>query len=90
MDSNLQKQYEIFHYSHKKQQDQEKQLHHLRKFVIKWLPNFHKYGFDEGFDEGIRFITEDWILHPSDDDKFWEKQEIEKIVDTDKHMWGIT
>ena len=50
------KAYELFHSSNDKQMKQEAQLKELQKFVIKWMPNFHKYGFKDGFADGIRFI----------------------------------
>ena len=55
------------------------------------MPNFHKYGFHEGFEDGIRFITEDYILNKNDDGLFWHKQEVAQHFDSEKdRMWGIT
>lgn len=89
MDDNLQKSYDLYHSSHARQLKQEKQLEELRRFVIKWMPNFHKYAFHESFSQGIRFIFEDdEVMSESEDDKFWHKQELAQHFDGEDKMWG--
>lgn len=40
---------------------------------MKWMPHFHKYGFHEGFKDGIRFITEDYVIQAEEEAAFWDK-----------------
>ena len=90
MDQNLTKAYEMYHASNKRQRAQEEELQHLRRVLIKWMPNFQQYGFHKAFEEGIRFITEDYVLKDEEEEAFWEKQEVNRHFDTEKEMWGIT
>lgn len=73
MDTNMNKAYELFNGANHTQRKQENRLDDLQNLFVKWMPNFHKYGFNEGFGDGIRFITEDYILNEREDLAFWDK-----------------
>lgn len=91
MDSNMSKVYDLFNGAGSTQKVQEDKLFKLQNRLVKWLPNFHKYGFENDFLDGLRFITEDYVLKDEEDDGLWSKQDIAQHFDTEKdRMWGIT
>lgn len=91
MDENLRKSYDLYHSANDRQLKQEKELEEMRLFVVKWLPNFHKYGFHEDFAKGIKFISEhDEVLRDSEAAQFWQRQEMAKHFDTEEKMWGMS
>lgn len=49
MDDNLVKFYELYHLHNQRLVEREGELATLRRIVIKWLPNFHKYAYGESF-----------------------------------------
>lgn len=84
MDNNMKKAFECYHNANVMQKNQEDDLNNLRCFLIKWLPNFHKYGFHKSFDEGIRYITPSDTCKTEEDPVIWDKREMAKHFDLEE------
>ena len=76
MDNNMNKAFECYHSANVIQKNQEHELDSLRCFVVKWLPNFHKYGHHKSFEEGIRYITINDTCKTEEDSSIWNKREM--------------
>lgn len=90
MDKNLKKAYELYNLTNATHKIHQEELDQLRLLVMKWMPNFHKYGKHESFKEGIRYITEDYMIQPEEEARFWGKQEVNQHFDKEDKMWGIS